>query len=338
MKASGTNNIIVRIASCLAAAVVICAAPAGGAQQGRENSSPPSGLAQRVLQRPAGGSDAPVVVNADLISLNVAVADTSGRLLSGLNKSAFTILDDGRPQEIAFFSDADDPVSVGIIFDVSGSMSGEKIETAREALTRFIQTSHTQDEYSLIAFNSRADVLLERTRDADAVLRKLTYIKPHGDTALYDAVYLGVEKLRRGTHPKRVLLLITDGDENDSRYTFREVRDSLAESGTIVYSVCILDPIRLTGKAGMRVQDILNGLSGATGGKAFYPRSESEMVDDFERIALELRHLYSIGYRPKDFTADGRWHSVKVKVAPPAGYPRVSVRSRRGYNAVPGLR
>lgn len=118
--------------------------------------------------------DGPVIVNTDLITLTVTVTDTYGRYVSGLNKNAFTILDEKQPQDITFFSDDDAPVSVGVIFDVSGSMSGDKIKRAREALSKFIQTSHDSDEYFLIAFNSRAQLLLDKNRDGNAVLDKLT--------------------------------------------------------------------------------------------------------------------------------------------------------------------
>ncbi|HET9786856.1 MAG TPA: VWA domain-containing protein, partial [Pyrinomonadaceae bacterium] len=147
--------------------------------------------------------DGPVIVNTDLITLTVTVTDTYGRYVSGLSKKAFTILDEKQPQEITYFSDDDSPVSVGVIFDVSGSMSGEKIKNAREALSKFIQTSHNSDEYFLIAFNSRAQLLLDKTRDGNAVLDKLTFVQTKNNTALYDACYLGVEKVQRGLHPKR---------------------------------------------------------------------------------------------------------------------------------------
>ena len=145
--------------------------------------------------------------NTDLITLTVTVTDTYGRYVSGLSKSAFTVLDEKQPQEITFFSDDDSPVSVGVIFDVSGSMSGDKIKRAREALSKFIQTSHNSDEYFLIAFNSRAQLLLDKTRDGNAVLDKLTFVQTKNNTALYDACYLGVEKVQRGLHPKRALLV-----------------------------------------------------------------------------------------------------------------------------------
>ncbi len=178
-----------------------------------------------------------IVINTALITLTVSVTDAAGNSVSGLDKRTFTVFDDKVPQEISFFSDEDAPASVGIVFDVSGSMSGDKIMRAREALARFIETSHHHDEYFLVDFNSRARLLLDKTRDSDAVLNKFTYVQPRGNTALYDAAYLGIEKVMHGVHTKRAILLISDGEDNNSRYTFKELRRRLQESGVVVYSI-----------------------------------------------------------------------------------------------------
>ncbi len=278
----------------------------------------------------------PVITNTDLITFTVTVTDTYGRYVSGLGKSAFSVFDEKKQQEITFFSDDDAPVSVGVIFDVSGSMSGEKIRRAREALSKFIQTSHNSDEYFLIAFNSRAQLLLDKTRDGNSVLDKLTFVQTRNNTALYDACYLGVEKVQRGSHPKRALLLLSDGQDNNSRYTFKELRRLLKESDVTLYSVGILSGSDAGSTMGMDGQGILDELANISGGKAFFPRSNAEMDDIFEQIALELRHQYSIGYKPANFVNDGRWHKIKVRVNPPRGLPRLFVRSREGYYAIPG--
>lgn len=280
----------------------------------------------------------PVITNTDLITFTVTVTDTYGRYVSGLGKTAFTVLDERKPQEITFFSDDDAPVSVGVLFDVSGSMSGDKIKRAREALSKFIQTSHNMDEYFLIAFNSRAQLLLDKTRDGNAVLDKLTFVQTRNNTALYDACYLGVEKVQRGVHPKRALLLISDGQDNNSRYTFNELRRLLKESDVTLYGVGILSGSDAGSSMGMEGQGILDELASVSGGKAFFPRSNAEMDDIFEQIALELRHQYSIGYKPVNFTNDGRWHKIKVKVTPPRGLPKLFVRSKEGYYAIPSSR
>ena len=277
----------------------------------------------------------PVSVKTDLVTLTLTVTDLYGRYVSGLTKNAFTIMDNGQEQEITFFGDSDAPVSVGILFDVSGSMNGEKIAKARTALSKFINSSHPSDEYFLIAFNSRAQLLMDRTRDGEAVLSKLTLVNPRQNTALYDAVYLGLDRVTRGSHQKKAMLIISDGQDNASRYNFGEVRRLMKESDVVTYAVGILDARDTASPLGMQGQAFLDELSSVTGGKSFYPNSDVEMDEIFERIALELRHQYSIGYTPADFQPDGKWRKVKVKVKPPRGLPRLTVRSREGYYATP---
>ena len=279
----------------------------------------------------------PIPVRTDLVTLTLTVMDVYGRYVTGLPKSAFTIIDNNKEQEVTFFSDSDTPISVGILFDVSGSMSGEKIKKARTALQRFIASSHPSDEYFLIAFNSKAELLLDRTRDADAVVQKLTLVQPGRNTALYDAVYLGLERVTRGAHQKRALLIISDGQDNSSRYNFGEVRRLMKESDVVTYGVGILDRGDSGSQLGMQGQAFLDELASVSGGKSFYPNGAAEMDEIFERIALELRHQYSVGYTPSDFQPDGKWRRVKVKVNPPRGLPRLSVRGREGYYASPNV-
>ncbi|MDQ5845418.1 MAG: VWA domain-containing protein [Acidobacteriota bacterium] len=339
--------------ACLLVLFVICNSPAtvnaqppSEQKSGQKTEQKPTteAPASKDEQQPAGPQkpghdvDGPVIVNTDLITFTVTVTDTYGRFVSGLSKNAFTVLDDKKPQEITYFSDDDSPVSVGVIFDVSGSMSGEKVSRARDALSKFIQTSHNSDEYFLIAFNSRAQLLLDKTRDGNAVLDKLSFVNTRRNTALYDACYLGVEKVQRGSHPKRALLLISDGQDNNSRYTFNELRRLLKESDVVLYGIGILSGGDAGSPLGMEGQGILDELASVSGGKAFFPRSAPEMDDIFEQIALELRHQYSIGYKPSNFSNDGRWRKVKVKVTPPRGLPKLFVRSKEGYYAIPPVR
>ena len=274
-------------------------------------------------------------VKTDLITLTLTVTDLYGRYVSGLTKQAFTIQDEGKEQEITFFSDADSPASVGILFDVSGSMSGDKIAKARNALSKFINTSHPSDEYFLIAFNKRAQLLLDRSRDGEAVLQKLTLVEPKNNTALYDAVYLGLERVSRGSHQKKALLIISDGQDNASRYNFGEVKRLMKESDIVTYAVGILGDRDSSSQMGLMGQSFLDELTSVTGGRSFYPNGDAELDEIFERIAIELRHQYSIGYTPPDFKPDGKWHKVKVKVKPPRGISRLTVRSREGYYATP---
>ncbi|HEX8283737.1 MAG TPA: VWA domain-containing protein [Pyrinomonadaceae bacterium] len=304
------------------------------AANGRASSASPQPDASAIgpVVTPMVDDTKPVIVHSDLITLTVTVTDTYGRFVTGLGKNAFTIFDEKTQQEISFFSDEDAPVSLGVVFDVSGSMGGDKIMRAREALSKFVDTSHARDEYFLIGFNSRAQLLLDHTRDSDALMQKLTFINTRGQTALYDATYLGVERVTRGAHKKRAILLISDGQDNSSRYTFSELKRLLKESDVIIYAIGIVgagDDSQL----GYGGRAILEELAGVSGGKAFFPSTGAEMNDTFERIALELRTQYSIGYRPSAFANDGKWHKLKIKVQPPRGFPKLFVRGREGYFA-----
>jgi Ca-activated chloride channel homolog len=279
----------------------------------------------------------PILVNTDLVTLRAAVTDAKGTQIVGLEKSAFTIQDNGLPQKITAFSDEDTPVSVAVVFDVSGSMSEAKIARAKQALAGFIQTSHPLDEFFLISFNSQAHLLLDRSHDGDAVLRKFTYVQSAGNTALYDALYLGLERVTHGTYPKRAILLITDGEDNDSRYTLKEVRRALRESDVTVYSIGIREGFLRT-SAAVAAEMNLRNLAAVSGGETFFPNGSQQMDEAFERIALELRHQYSIGYRPADFAPDGKWHRLKVQVTRADGDHHLVVRSRQGYYAITNSR
>jgi len=288
----------------------------------------------QVLPTPPDDKEKPIILNTDLVTMSVTVTDIYGRFVSGLKKKDFTVVDQGEEQQIEFFSDEDSPVSVGIIFDVSGSMSGDKIRKARNALAKFIETSHPRDEYFLIAFNRRAQLLLDRTRDGEAVLDKLAMVQPRENTALYDAVYLGTERVTKGTHQKRALIIISDGQDNNSRYTFGDVRRQLKETDVSVYALGILSGGDASSREGLAGQSYLEELAGVTGGRAFFPETNAEFDEIFERIAIELRHQYSIGYRPTNFTPDGKWRKIKVKVKPPRGMSRLFVRTKEGYYAL----
>ena len=273
-----------------------------------------------------------VITNTDLISFNVTITDQYGRFVTGLPESAFTVLDEKQPQEITFFSDDDAPISLGIVFDLTGSMSGGKVKRAREALDHFFETSREGDEYFLVTLqNGHANLALDRTRDSQAVLNKLTFVQSRGTTAFYDACYLGVDKVTQGTHPKRALLVISDGQDNNSRYTFKELRRLVKESDVTIYAIGIED--EGDGALASDGQMILDDIAALSGGKAFFPQTSAEMDDIFESIALELRHQYSIGYRPPNFNTNGKWHHLKIKVNPPRGLPHLFVRSRDGYYA-----
>jgi Ca-activated chloride channel homolog len=273
----------------------------------------------------------------DVVSLPVTVTDAYNRLVTGLDRQHFEVFEDKVKQEISFFSDDDAPVNLGIVFDVSGSMKG-KLDRARDALKAFIQTSHGDDDFFLVGFNQRANLLAEFT-DGESLTNKLTLVDPKGQTALYDAAYLGIEKVKQGRHIRNAMLLISDGQDNSSRYTYGELRKLLKEAGVQIYCIGIVE---IGGSAGgtldMQGQAILEEIAQTTGGKAFFPRSAAELEDATTRIALELRHQYSIGYNPTNVKRDGQWHKIRVNVKGPKGLSNLKVQHKEGYYAVAGKR
>jgi Ca-activated chloride channel homolog len=306
--------------------------PAGKKVEAKPDTQPvlPGGQEPR-KDGPAG----PIIkLDTNLVTLTVTVTDPYDRLVTGLDRQHFEVFENKVKQTIEYFRDDDVPVSLGIVFDVSGSMKG-KLDRARDALKAFIQTSHDSDDFFLIGFNQRANLLAEFT-DGNTLQSKLTLVDSKGQTALYDAAYLGIEKVKLGRHTKRALLLISDGQDNSSRYTYGELRKLLKEASVQIYCIGIVE---MGGGAGgtldLQGQSILEEVSQITGGKAFFPRSAAELEDATTRIALELRHQYSIGYTPTNVERDNQWHKIKVKVIPPRGLPNLNVRSKEGYYAVP---
>ena len=284
-----------------------------------------------VIERPVTASaDAPLIINTDLVTITATVTEREGRHVCCLDKSAFTVYDDGVPQRISFLSDADAPVSLAVVFDLSTSMSSNQILRAKKALAQFRETSHREDEYFLIGFNERVQLLLEGALDAHELYSRLADAKADGSTALYDAVYLSIDRVERGSRPRRAILLITDGLDTSSRYKFKELRRSLQESDAVLYAIGLLSNSRFERRQG---RSVLEELASISGGKAFFPDGEKEMSEAFDRIALELRHQYSLGYRPSDLGDNSKWHRVKI-AASLDERQKLRVRNREGFYAL----
>lgn len=316
------NRLSRRAAFAASFVVLLCASLTGAQSQ-----APPANSGSSQGTQTGNGDD--IRLDRQLVTVHVTVSDPYGRFVTGLDQSHFEIFDDKVKQSIEFFSDSDVPITLGIIYDVSGSMQS-RISRSLHALRRFVDTSHVDDEYFLVGFNQRAQLIRDFTTSGESVVNSLTLVQPQGRTALYDATYIGVEKAKQGRHTKRALLVISDGQDNNSRYTFSELRTLIKESDVQIYAIGITDIVsdRELGPYG---ESVLEELSRTTGGRAFFPSSEEELADVCTQIALELRNQYSIGYYPSSDIRDGKWHKIKVKVNPPPGLPRLSVRSKEGY-------
>lgn len=271
-------------------------------------------------------------IGTAIVNVTVSVTDPYGRFVTGLGKEHFELFDDKVKQQIAHFTDDDAPVSLGIVYDVSGSMK-ERVGRSIRALRRFIETSHNDDDFFLIGFNDRAKLVQDFTTSGDSILGHLMFANPHGSTALYDAAYIAVEKVQQGRQTKKALLIISDGQDNNSRYTYKELRNRVKEADVQIYAIGITDPANDT-LAGFG-RSVLEEITRMTGGRAFFPNAynEPELVEICTRIALELRHQYSVGFYPTDIQSEAKWHKVQVKVNPPRGLGRLSLSYRDGYQS-----
>ncbi|MGD0788308.1 MAG: VWA domain-containing protein [Terracidiphilus sp.] len=300
-------------------------APATGEPAGAE--APAATGADALKIRPGSR----IRLDVDLVLIPVSVTDPMNRLVTGLEKENFQIFENNGQQKIATFASEDAPVSIGIIFDLSGSMTSKLIR-ARESILQFIKTANPQDEFFVIGFNDRPELIEDFTSSVDDIEARLATVRSGHRTALLDAIYYGVAKMKDARHERKALLVVSDGGDNRSRYTEGELRAQVREADVEIYSIGIFDPYAATPEERAGPQ-LLFDLSEETGGRLFRVDDIADMGDIAEKISAELRNQYVIGFRPKDLTRDGKWRKVKVKVNPPAGLPVLTVHARTGYYA-----
>jgi Ca-activated chloride channel family protein len=298
------------------------------------------GLQTALAQRQESRQDQPVLrQTVQVVTLTASVVDRQNNAITGLTRDDFEIYEDKVRQKIEYFTDVELPVSVGIIFDASSSMA-TKLDKAKEALKAFVATSHPDDDFFLVTFNRKAQLLADFA-DGDEVLRKMNSIRPDGDTALYDAVFLGLEKLKEARHKKRVLLVISDGQDNCSRYNLRQLSKHIKENDALIYTFSIAEV--QGGDCGQLCQmysrRAMEDLAEVTGGKAFFPMNLEDLEQATAQAALELRQQYSLGYVPTNAERDGKWRKITVRVLPPSGVTappsKIVVRNKEGYFATP---
>jgi Ca-activated chloride channel family protein len=273
----------------------------------------------------------PIMRDVDLVLVPVTITDPMNRLVTGLEKENFTLTDNGKQQEIRHFSSEDAPVSLGVIFDISGSMA-DKIDKSRDAVVEFFRTANPQDEFFLITFSDKPELLSDFTQSVEDIQGKLVYAVPKGRTALLDAIYLGMNRMQKAKQQKKALLIISDGGDNHSRYTENEIRSMVKEADVQIYGIGLFDrdfktPEEREGPA------LLSEITEVTGGRTFTIDNPNELADVATKIGIELRNQYVLGYRPTNPARDGKWRKIKVKLNPPKGLPPLHVYAKTGYYA-----
>ncbi len=270
--------------------------------------------------------------DVDLVLVPVSVTDPMNRLVTGLEKENFSLSDNGQPQVIKHFSSEDAPISLGVIFDRSGSMSN-KIDKSRDAVVEFFRTANPQDEFFLITFSDKPDLLVDFTQSIEDIQSRLVYAQPKGRTSLLDAIYLGMTRMKKAHYERKALLIISDGGDNHSRYTEGEIKSMVKEADVQIYGIGLYD--RDLGKTPEEREgpELLSEITEVTGGRTFAINSPNELADVATKIGIELRNQYVLGYRPTSAARDGKWRKIKVRLNPPKGLPPLHVYAKTGYYA-----
>ncbi len=272
--------------------------------------------------------------DVDLALVNVTVTDPYNRLVTGLDQENFRVFEDNIEQEVMHFSSEDVPISIGVIFDVSGSMAN-KINKSREAAVQFFKTANPQDEFFLVSFNERAELTSVFTNSVEDLQSRMAFMAAKGRTALLDAIYLGLSQLRGAHNAKRALLIISDGGDNHSRYSESDIKRLVKESDSQLYAIGIFDPLGYRNRSPEELNgpSLLSEITDMTGGRVFAVENLNDLPDIAAKIGMELRNQYVLGYRPSNKSHDARWRKIKIKLRPPKGLPPLNIFARTGYYA-----
>jgi len=292
---------------------------------------PAQGPIQPREKRPAKQEAAPanIRVETNLVLVPVSVNDPLNRPVTGLEKENFRVFDDGVEQPITQFAMEDEPVAVGLVFDTSGSM-GDKLKRSRMAAREFFRISSPDDEFFLVEFDNAARLEVTLTQNTGDIENQLTFSRSHGSTALLDAIYLALHEMKNSKKNKKALLIISDGGDNHSRYTLAEVNNVVRESDVLIYAIGVF------GGAGSPEEfggpSLLAKIAEQTGGRLF-EANPVELPDMAQKIGVDLRNRYVLGYAAPSHPHDGKYHRVAVRILPPRGLPNLHAHWRLGYYA-----
>jgi len=273
-------------------------------------------------------------VNKTLVLINVTVTDPLNRFVTGLEKEHFRLFEDKVEQPITEFSSEDAPISIGLVFDTSGSM-GPKLQKSRQAAAEFFKTSNPSDEFFLVQFNDRPELTVPFTTDTDKIQSTLTFTQSKGRTALLDSVYLAMHEMKKAHNPRKALLIISDGGDNSSRYTETEIKSAVREADVQIFAIGIFESAGGRGRTPEEAAGpgLLNELAEQTGGREYAVDNVAELPDIAAKIGIELRNEYMLGYTPKNRERDGKYRRVQVKLNQPRGLPPLKAYFRLGYYA-----
>jgi Ca-activated chloride channel homolog len=302
------------------------------AEPPRVNIEPRTRQSEKAKEAPAPRAN--IRVETLVIQIPVTVTDQLNRFVTGLEKENFRVFEDKSEQNVTYFSNEDSPLSVGLVFDTSGSM-GSKLDKSRQAVAQFFKTANPQDEFFLVEFNDRPTLVNGFTTDLEEVQNKLTFTQSKGRTSLLDAVYLALHTMKKARNPRKALLIISDGGDNSSRYTESEIKNLVREADVQIYAIGIFEPMGSRGRTAEELSGpgLLSEIAEQTGGRHFPVENLSDLPDVAAKIGIELRNQYLLGYTPSNSGRDGKYRRVQVKVVQPRGLPPLRASWRLGYYA-----
>jgi Ca-activated chloride channel homolog len=296
--------------------------------------APREGAIQLIAE--ANGANVPGIsllhTSTDLVMVPVTITDGLNRPVIGLDQENFQLFENKQEQEIKHFSTEDTPISVGIIVDTSGSMS-YKLERARDAVFQFCEVANPQDEFFMITFADSPRIVTDFTTQPQQLQNDLLSVHSKGTTSLLDAIYMGLEKIRKARYSRRALLILSDGGDNHSRFTERDVKAAVKEADVLIYAVGTYDRYVRTQEE-LLGPDLLRSITEVTGGQAFTLTNVNEMPQVTRAIGTQLRHQYMLAYQPQIKPRDGKWHKISVKLRLPKKFHHLlRVDARTGYYA-----
>lgn len=273
-------------------------------------------------------------IDTNLVLIPVTVTTPLNQFVTGMEKEQFRVFEDKQEQEISYFASFDAPLSIGLVFDASGSM-GSKLTKSRQAAAEFFKTANPEDEFFLVQFNDRPNLVVPFTRSTEEIMSRLTFTQAKGRTALLDGIYQALQHLRKGRNPRKALLIISDGGDNSSRYTESEVRNLLKEADAQMYAIGIFEPIGSRGRSAEELSGpgLLSELAEMTGGRHLPVDNLNDLPDIAAKIGIELRNQYVLGYISRNQQRDGKYRKVTVRLNQPRGLPPLRALHRQGYYA-----
>jgi VWFA-related protein len=291
-------------------------------------------LASLLLTGQEPSRDLNLRVETTLVQIPVVVTDSLNRFVLGLQKQDFHLIEDGVEQNVAHFSGEDAPLSIGLVFDESGSMD-YKLHTSQSAVGQFLKTLNTNDEAFLVEFSEKATLSVPFTSKPEEIQSALTKAQPGGLTAMLDAIHLALQEMKKAKNSRKAIVIISDGGDNHSKYTSKEIESLVREADVQIYAMGVFEPSFSLGLTPEEISGpkLLSEITTQTGGRAFSAALTSDLPSVAARIAVELRNQYVLGYYPKNHARDGKYRTVEVKLAQPPGVSPLKAHWRLGYYA-----